>query len=107
MTITSEKGRLSDEEIERMVTEAEAFADQDKVEKENGQARNDLEAYLYNLKNSVNDSLAEKLSGEDKESLTSAVDGGLVWLEDHPDEYDEKQKEVEAIASPIIKKAYE
>jgi len=111
MTITSEKGRLSDEEIERMVTEAEEFADQDKVEKENVQARNELEAYLYNLKNSVNDALAEKLSDEDKESLTSAVDGGLVWLEDHPaaqkDEYDEKQKEVEVIANPIIKKAYE
>jgi heat shock protein 1/8 len=111
MTITSEKGRLSDEEIERMVTEAEEFAEQDTVENENVQARNELEAYLYNLKNSVNDSLAEKLSDEGKESLTSAVDGGLVWLEDHAavqkDEYDKKQKEVEAIANPMIKKAYE
>eukprot|EP00978_Attheya_sp_CCMP212_P025929 scaffold84339_cov46-Attheya_sp.AAC.2 len=98
---TSEKGRLSDEEIERMVTEAEEFTDEDKVEKENVQARNELEAYFYNLKNSGNDSMAEKLSDEDKESLTSAIDGALVWLEDHPaaqkDEYDEKQKEVEAI----------
>jgi len=111
LTITSEKGRLSEEEIERMVTEAEQFADQDAAEKEKVQARNELEAYLYNLKNSINDTLQGKLSDEDQTTLSSTVDGGLVWLEDNPaaekDDYDEKQKEVEQIANPILKKAYE
>merc|ERR1712232_1204759 len=110
-TITSEKGRLSDEEIERMVQEAEEFAEQDAKEKGNVQARNDLEAYLHNLKNSISDSLADKLSEDDRSTLTDVVDGALEWLEDHPaaekEECDERQKEVEQVANPIIKKAYE
>ena len=111
LTITSEKGRLSEEEIERMVREAEEFADQDDAEKAKVQARNELEAYLYNLKNSMTDSLEGKLADEDKETLSKAVEDALVWLEDSPaaekDELDNKQKEVEQIANPIIKRAYE
>mmetsp|Transcript_5184 Transcript_5184/g.5698 ORF Transcript_5184/g.5698 Transcript_5184/m.5698 type:complete len:720 (+) Transcript_5184:49-2208(+) len=111
LTITSEKGRLSDEEIERMVKESEEFADQDAAEKDKVMARNGLEAYLYNLKNSINDTLEGKLSEEDKECLSKSVDDALVWFEENPaaekSEYDEKQKEVEGIANPILKKAYE
>eukprot|EP00934_Nitzschia_sp_Nitz4_P000740 Nitzschia sp. Nitz4//scaffold54_size114964//210//2608//NITZ4_003831-RA/size114964-snap-gene-0.211-mRNA-1//-1//CDS//3329554291//740//frame0 len=111
LTITSEKGRLSDEEIERMVHEAEEFADQDAKERAKVQARNDLEAYLYNLKNSINDALQDKLSEDDKTQLSKAVEDGLVWLEDHPaaeqSDYESKQKEVEQIANPIMKRAYE
>mmetsp|Transcript_4082 Transcript_4082/g.4618 ORF Transcript_4082/g.4618 Transcript_4082/m.4618 type:complete len:743 (+) Transcript_4082:120-2348(+) len=110
LTITSEKGRLSDEEIEMMVKEAEEFAEEDAKEKAKIQARNDFEAYLYNLKNSI-DSLEGKMSEDDKSTLTSAVNDGLDWLENHPaadkEEYDEKQKEVEQIANPIMKGAYE
>jgi heat shock protein 1/8 len=111
LTITSEKGRLSEEDIERMVREAEEFADQDEAERAKVQSRNELEAYLYNLKNSINDALEGKLSEDDKENLSKTVEDALVWLEDHPaaekDEYDAKQKEVEHVANPIIKKAYE
>jgi len=111
LTITSEKGRLSEEEIERMVQEAEEFAEQDAAEKDKILARNNLEAYLYNMKNSINDTLEEKLSEEDKASLTTAIEEALVWLEDNPaaekDEYDTKQKEIESVANPILKKAYE
>mmetsp|Transcript_38499 Transcript_38499/g.93157 ORF Transcript_38499/g.93157 Transcript_38499/m.93157 type:complete len:234 (+) Transcript_38499:1695-2396(+) len=111
LTITSEKGRLSDEEIERMVQEAEEFAEQDANEKAKVQARNDLEAYLYNLKNSINDTLAGRLSEDEKTSLTTAIDNALVWMEDNPaadkEMYDDKQKEVEQIANPILKRAYE
>jgi endoplasmic reticulum chaperone BiP len=110
-TITSEKGRLSEQEIERMVQEAEEYAEQDATERDKVQAKNSLEAYLYNLKNSISDALAEKLSEDDKSTLVKTVDDALVWLEDHPaadkNEYDEKQKEVEQVANPIIKKAYE
>jgi molecular chaperone DnaK (HSP70) len=111
LMITSEKGRLSEAEIERMVAEAEEFAEEDAKEKAKIQARNDLEAYLYNMKNSINDTLQGKLSEDDSTTLTKIVDDTLVWLEDNPaankDEYDEKQKEVERIANPILKKAYE
>lgn len=111
LTITSEKGRLSEEEIERMVQEAEEFAEQDKLEKEKIQAKNELEAYLYNLKNTVTDSLGDKLQGNEKTELLDTVEAALVWLEEHPaadkEDYDAKQKEVEAVANPIIKRAYE
>jgi molecular chaperone DnaK (HSP70) len=111
LSITSEKGRLSDEEIERMLSEAEEFKDQDEMEKGKVQARNELEAYLYNLKNSINDTLEGKLEGDDKTTLSATVEEALVWLEDHPaaekDDYDGKQKEVEQIVNPILKRAYE
>lgn len=110
LTITSEKGRLSEEEIERMVGEAEQFAEQDAAEKAKVQARNELESYLYNLKNSISEALEGKLSDEDKAALSKSVEDALIWLEDHPaadkDEYDAKQKEVEGVANPILKKAY-
>merc|ERR1712238_406042 len=110
-TITSEKGRLSEEEIEKMVAESEEFADQDKEEKEKVKSRNGLEAYLYNLKNAITDQLSESMNGGDKEELTTAIEEALVWLEDNPaaekSEYDGKQKEVEGIANPIMKRAYE
>jgi len=111
ITITSEKGRLSEEEIERMVAEAEEFAQQDSKEKEKIEARNGLEAYLYNLKNSLGDQLKDKLDGDEGQKLEGVVEEALVWLEDNPnlekEEYDGKQKEVEGIANPILKKAYE
>jgi len=111
LTITSEKGRLSDAEIERMVREAEEFADQDAAERDNVEARNQLEAYLYNLKNSINDTLEGKLEDSEREDLTKSIEDALVWLEDNPAaekaECDEKQKEVEGLANPILKKAYE
>merc|ERR1712238_15273 len=110
-TITSEKGRLSEEEIEKMVAESEEFADQDKEEKEKVESRNGLEAYLYNLKNAITDQLSESMNGGDKEELTTAIEEALVWLEDNPaaekSEYDGKQKEGEGIANPIMKRAYE
>ena len=111
LTITSEKGRLSDDEIEAMVREAEEFAEEDAKEKAKIQARNELEAYLYNLKNSINDTLKDKLSEDESSTLNTAVNDGLDWLEEHPaaekDEYDDKQKEIEQVANPILKRAYE
>ena len=111
ITITSEKGRLSDDEIERMVRESEEFAEQDEKEKQKIEARNQLESYLYNLKNSMSDQLEGKIDPDDKTTLTTTIEDALIWLEDHPnvekDEYDGKQKEVEGIANVILKKAYE
>jgi heat shock protein 5 len=114
ITITAEKGRLSDEDIERMVREAEEFADEDRMVKERIDAKNGLEGYLYNLKNTLDDDekgLADKLSEDDKEELTGAIDEALDWMDENPEadaeEYNEKQKEVEAIANPIMRELYQ
>ena len=111
LTITSEKSRLSDAEIERMVKEAEEFAEQDASEKENVEARNQLEAYLYILKNSITDTLGDKIPKSNRDELTKIIEDALVWLEDNPaakkSACDEKQKRVESLANPILKRAYE
>merc|ERR1712125_48268 len=113
ITITAEKGRLSEEEIGRMVQEAEEFAEEDRKVKERIDARNGLESYLYNLKNTLEDDekgVADKLSAEDKKDLTDMIDETLDWMDENPEaekeEYDEKQKEVEQVANPIMRNLY-
>merc|ERR1712176_1698331 len=85
ITITAEKGRLSQEEIERMVQEAEEFADEDKKIKERVDARNSLETYAYNMRNQIEDSdkLADKLEDDDKETIDDAVKDVLEWLDEN------------------------
>merc|ERR1712078_529430 len=114
ITITAEKGRLSEEEIERMVKEAEEFADEDAKVKEKVDKRNALEGYAYNLRNTLNDEekgIADKISEEDKETLEEAVKETLDWLDENDDaeveEFEEKQKELEGIANPIMSKVYQ
>lgn len=114
ITITAEKGRLSEEEIERMVQEAEQFAQEDAKVKERIDAKNGLESYLYNLKNTLDDDekgLADKLSEEDKEELSGVIDEALDWLDENPEaeaeEYTDKQKEVEQVANPIMREMYQ
>merc|ERR1712159_330115 len=114
ITITAEKGRLSEEEIERMVKEAEEFADEDAKVKEKVDKRNALEGYAYNLRNTLNDEekgVADKISEEDKETLEEAVKETLDWLDENDDaeveEFEEKQKELEGIANPIMSKVYQ
>ena len=113
ITITAEKGRLSEEEIERMVQEAEEFAEEDKRTKQRIDGRNALEGYCYSLKNSLEDEekgIADKVSEEDKESLEEAIKETLEWLEDNQEadkeDYEEKQKELEGVANPIMTQAY-
>merc|ERR1711939_1109167 len=80
ITITAEKGRLSEEDIERMVQEAEEFAEEDKKVKARIDAKNGLEGYLYNLKNTLEDDekgLSDKLSEEDKEELDNTINEAL------------------------------
>merc|ERR1712231_1675 len=113
ITITAERGRLSEEEIERMVQEAEEFAEEDKKVKERIDARNGLESYLYNLKNTLDDDekgLADKLSPEDKKELQDTIDETLDWMDENPEadkeELEDKQKEVEQVANPIMRQMY-
>jgi heat shock protein 5 len=113
ITITSEKGRLSEDEIERMVQEAEQYAEEDKQVKERIDSRNGLESYLYNLKNTLEDDekgLADNISAEDKKDLQDMIDETLDWMDENPEsdkeDYDEKMKEVEQVANPIMRNVY-
>lgn len=113
ITITAEKGRLSEDEIERMVREAEQYADEDRKVKERIDARNGLESYLYNLKNTLEDDekgLSDNISAEDKKELQDMIDETLDWMDSNPEadkeDYDEKMKEVEQIANPIMRNVY-
>ncbi|KAL9269891.1 Luminal-binding protein 5-like protein [Drosera capensis] len=113
ITITNDKGRLSQEEIERMVREAEEFAEEDKKVKERIDARNSLETYIYNMKNQVSDKdkLADKFESDEKEKIEEAVKDALEWLDDNQsaekEDYEEKLKEVEAVCNPIITAVYQ
>jgi len=114
ITITADKGRLSPEDIERMVKEAEEFADEDKKVQGRINARNGLESYLYNLKNTLEDEekgVSDKIEAAEKNELISLIDESLDWLEENPEaegeDYTAKQKEVEQVANPIMRKVYQ
>ncbi|KAG1863783.1 heat shock cognate 70 [Suillus subluteus] len=111
ITITNDKGRLSAEEIERMVNEAEKYKAEDEAAAARIQAKNGLESYAYNLRNSITDEkLADKFDPADKSKLESSVNETISWLdasqEASKEEYEGKQKELEAIANPIMQKLY-
>lgn len=113
ITITNDKGRLSQEEIERMVHEAEEFQEEDNKLKEKIDSRNKLETYVYNMKNQINDKdkLADKLESAEKEKIEEALKEALEWLDDNQsgekEDYDEKLREVEAVCNPIITTVYQ
>jgi heat shock protein 5 len=113
ITITADKGRLSEEEIERMVQEAEEFQEEDKKVREKIEARNQLENYVYSMKNQLSDSekgVADKISDEDKETIEKALEEANEWLDDNQEsekeDFEEKLKEVQDTCSPIISKVY-
>jgi heat shock protein 5 len=113
ITITNDKDRLSQEDIDRMVKEAEEAADDDKKSKEKVESRNSLENYAYSVRNALNDKekLGSKLSDEDKKKLEAAVKETIDWLEMNPsadkEEYDAQYKELEQTVQPIFSKIYQ
>jgi endoplasmic reticulum chaperone BiP len=110
ITITNDKGRLSQDDIDRMVKEAEDFADQDKKVKAKIDARNSLETYCYNMKQTVGDKLKDKLESDEKEKIEKVVSEALEWLDENGDadkeDYEEKLKEVQDVCNPIVAKLY-
>uniref|UniRef100_A0A6C0E7M3 Heat shock protein 70 n=1 Tax=viral metagenome TaxID=1070528 RepID=A0A6C0E7M3_9ZZZZ len=112
ITITNDKGRLSKEEINRMVNDAEKFKDEDEKQRARVQARNELEGFIYNIKEMTTDpQKSAVLSEDDKEKLTMMVDNTLKWLDSHPiedaDVYEKKMKDCQQISNPIITKMYQ
>ncbi|KAJ6127445.1 Heat shock 70 kDa protein [Penicillium sp. IBT 18751x] len=110
ITISNDKGRLSKEEIERMLAEAEKYKEEDEAEAGRIQAKNGLESYAYSLKSTINEGKLP-ISDEDKKKIEEKVSEVISWLDNNQtaekDEYESQQKELEAVATPIMKGAYE
>jgi len=112
ITITNDKGRLSKDEIEQMIRDAEKYKAEDEAHNAKISSKNHLESYTYSMRNTLNDAkLKEKLEAKDKEAIEKVVNAAVSWMDDHPnaekEEYETKQKEVEAICTPIITKLYQ
>ncbi|CAI7638267.1 unnamed protein product [Penicillium pancosmium] len=113
ITITNEKGRLTPEDIERMVQEAEEFAEEDKAMKGKIEARNGLENYAFSLKNQVADEegLGGQIDEDDKQTILDAVKEAIDWLEDNgptatAEDFEEQKEQLSGIAYPITSKLY-
>ena len=112
IVITNDKGRLSKDDIDRLVKEAEKFRDEDNKVKERIEAKNTLEQYAYQIKNTLKDEkLKDKFSEDEKKQIEAKVDEVLKWTNDNPaaskEEYDAKVKEIEAVFNPIMQKIYQ
>ena len=112
ITITNDKGRLTKEDIERMVEEAEKHAADDKHRMDRIEAKNQLESYLYNTRNAIREEKVKETLGETTvNEVESLVKEGIDWLEANSEvekeEYDEKQKFYEDKIKPVMMKLYE
>merc|ERR1712025_1520532 len=115
ITITNDKGRLTEEQIEKMIKEAEQFADDDKKVRERIDAKNAFDNYMYSMMSSTegkgeSKGLGEKMESEEKEKIQDALKDGQSWLDSNPEadaeEIKEKHKEIEGICAPIVSKYY-
>merc|ERR1711966_243287 len=112
ITITNDKGRLSKDDIDRMVREAEQYADEDKLAKERIDAKNGLESYCYQMKNTASeDKFKSAVSEDEAKAVNDKVEEVMQWLEtaEHAekDEFESMQKDLESICNPIITKMYQ
>ncbi|KAJ1521409.1 hypothetical protein ONE63_003083 [Megalurothrips usitatus] len=112
ITITNDKGRLSKEEIERMVSDAEKYRNEDEQQKDRISAKNNLESYCFNMKSTVeDDKMKDKISDAEKQQILDKCNETVKWLDANQlaekEEYEHKQKEVEGVCNPIITKLYQ
>merc|ERR1711998_619449 len=112
ITITNEKGHLSQAEIDRMVQEAEKYRAEDEQNKSKIEAKNGLENYCFTMRNTLQEEkLKDKFEGDDKDKIEKAVQEALDWLDKNQlaekDEFEAKQKELEGVVNPIMMKVYQ
>nr|ABJ97377.1 heat shock protein 70 [Pteria penguin] len=112
ITITNDKGRLSKDEIDKMLSDAEKYKQEDEKQKDRIGAKNGLESYAFNMKSTVEDEkLKDKISDTDKKQITDKCDEIIKWLDANQlaekEEYEDKQKELEGVCNPIITKLYQ
>ncbi|KAG0344777.1 70-kilodalton heat shock protein [Podila humilis] len=112
ITITNDKGRLSKEDIERMVNDAEKYRAEDEATTARIQAKNGLESYAFNIKNSLNDEkFKDRISGEEKKKLEDACSEVITWLDHNQqaekEEYESRLRDLEHTVNPIMTKAHQ
>lgn len=112
ITITNDKGRLSKEDIERMVNEAEKYRSEDEKQRENISAKNALESYCFNMKATMEDeNIKGKITDTDKTLIMDKCNETIKWLDANQlgekEEYEHRQKELESVCNPIITKLYQ
>ncbi|EDR28481.1 heat shock cognate 71 kDa protein, putative [Entamoeba dispar SAW760] len=111
ITITNDKGRLSKEQIDKMVAEAEKFKAEDDKMKQRVEAKNKLENFCYSVKNTLSEQFADKIAADDKTTIENIVKETLDWIDANQnastEEYENKMKEVEGKVQPIFTKLYQ
>lgn len=110
VTVTNDKSRFNKDDIEKMVKEAELYKEEDNKRKETIEAKNDLESYIYHVKNNVLEKTEMKLEDDDRETLQKMVDDTRTWLDDNgsaeKDEFVDKKKQIEQVLNPIMTNIY-
>jgi len=112
ITITNDQGRLSKDEIEQMVKDAEKYASEDKQHQDRIQSKNSLESYAYSMKQTMDDEkVKDKIDPADKKKVVAKVDEVIKWLDGNlsaeKDEFEEKKKELESVCNPVMMKFYQ
>jgi heat shock protein 1/8 len=112
ITITNDQGRLSKDEIEKMVSDAEKYAEEDSQHAKKVEAKNGLEGYAYSLRNSLDDEkFKDVVTEEDRKTIEDKVKATIDWIDDNEhaelEEFEEKKKELEGVANPIMTKLYQ
>lgn len=112
ITITNDKGRLSKDEIEKMVRDAEKYKEEDEKQRDRLQAKNGLETYAFNMKSTIEDEkLKDKISQEDRDKVLEKCNEVIHWIDGNQlaekDEFEHKQKELEKVCMPIVTKLYQ
>jgi L1 cell adhesion molecule like protein len=112
ITITNDQGRLSKDEIEQMVKDAEKYASEDKHHQDRIQAKNSLESYAYSMRQTMDDEkIKDKIDAADRKKITTKVDEIIKWLDGNlsaeKEEFEEKKKELESVCNPIMTKMYQ
>ncbi|PAA71266.1 hypothetical protein BOX15_Mlig032526g1, partial [Macrostomum lignano] len=113
IVINKDQNRLSPDEIEKMIKDADTFADQDKKVKERVEAKNELESYAYSMKTQLADKekLGGKVSADEKAKMEKAIQAAIDWLEKNQqadtEALKEQKKELEAVVQPIVSKLYQ
>jgi L1 cell adhesion molecule like protein len=112
ITITNDKGRLSKEQIEKMVSDAEKYKGEDESNRKKVEAKNHLENYAYSMRNTIRDEkVSSKLDASDKQTIEKAVDDAIAWLDKNQlaevEEFEHQQKQLEGVCNPIITKMYQ
>ena len=111
ISITNDKGRLSQREIDKMIRDAEKYAEEDRLYKEKSEARHALNNYIDSMTKTINDSLKDKLDSDDKASIEEALTDARDWYNSNEDsatkdEFEEKMKDLQGVCDPIIASIY-